>query len=99
MERTPGASSSLCVHTKNQQISVRGKQYANRLWMVLRRFAVPSIHTRIWFANRLRAVRKPFSVLVYTRLIIPATHLQKTGISVPPYVFILKGWWGEVNIQ
>ncbi len=23
--------------------------------------------------------------------IIPATHLQNTGISVPPYVFILKG--------
>ncbi len=25
------------------------------------------------------------------RFIIPATHLRKTGISVPPYVFILKG--------
>ncbi len=25
------------------------------------------------------------------RSIIPATHLRKTGISVPPYVFILKG--------
>ncbi len=24
------------------------------------------------------------------RSIIPATHLQKIGISVPPYVFILK---------
>ncbi len=26
------------------------------------------------------------------RSIIPATHLRKTGISVPPYVFILKGF-------
>ncbi len=34
--------------------------------------------------------------------IIPATHLRKTDISVPPYVFILKDlhspllavWWG-----
>ncbi len=25
------------------------------------------------------------------RSIIPATHLRKIGISVPPYVFILKG--------
>ncbi len=26
------------------------------------------------------------------RSVIPATHIQKTGASVPPYVFILKAF-------
>ncbi len=30
MERTPGASSSLCVHAKNRQILVHSEWYANR---------------------------------------------------------------------
>ncbi len=68
MERTPGTSSSLCVRAKNWQISVRVKWYANRLQMAQRRFAVPSTHTCIWFANHLRVVCEPFGVLVYTRL-------------------------------
>ncbi len=53
MERTPGACSSLRVHAKNGQILVRGEWYANRLRMAQRRFAVPSTHTSIWFANHL----------------------------------------------
>ncbi len=36
--------------------------------MAQHRFAVPSTHMRIWFANRLRAVRELFGELVYTRL-------------------------------
>ncbi len=28
--------------------------------------------------------------IIQTARSIPATHLRKTGISVPPYVFILK---------
>ncbi len=42
-----GASSSLCVRAKNQQILVHGEWYANRLQTAQRRFAVPSTHTRI----------------------------------------------------
>ncbi len=53
MERTPGASSSLCVHTKNQQILVCGEQYVNCSQMAQRRFAVLSTHTHLWFANHL----------------------------------------------
>ncbi len=67
-QRTPGASNSLCVRAKNQQISVSGEWYANCSWTAQCRFAVPSTHMRIWFANRLRAVCKPFGTLVYTRL-------------------------------
>ncbi len=52
MERTPGTSSSLCVHAKNRKILVRCERYANRLQTAQRRFAVPSTHSRIWFANR-----------------------------------------------
>ncbi len=51
MKRTPGAYSSLCVWEKNQQILVRGEQYANHSQMVQHRFAVPSTHTHIWFTN------------------------------------------------
>ncbi len=67
MERTPGASSSLCICEKNRQILVHGKQYANCSQMALHRFAVPSTYTRIWFANRSRVVWEPFGTLVYTR--------------------------------
>ncbi len=67
-QRTPGASGSLCVHAKNRQILVRNKQYANHSRMAQCRFAVPSIHTHIWFTNCSRAVRESFGVLVYTRL-------------------------------
>ncbi len=59
---------SLCICLKNQQISVCDKRYANRPQMAQRRFAVPSTHTRIWFANCLRAVCKLFGALVYTML-------------------------------
>ncbi len=47
MERTPGASSSLCVRAKNRQILVCGECYANRSRMAQRRFAVRSTNTRI----------------------------------------------------
>ncbi len=52
-----GASSSLCVRAKNQQILVRDECYANRLQMAQRRFAVPSTHMRIWFASDSRTIR------------------------------------------
>ncbi len=68
MERTPGASSSVCVHAKNLQILVHGELYANLSWTARNRFAVPPTHTRIWFTNRLQAVCEPFDVLVYMRL-------------------------------
>ncbi len=58
MERTHGASGSLCVCTKNQKILVRGEWYANCLQMVQRRFAVPSTHTCIWFASGLQTIRR-----------------------------------------
>ncbi len=51
-QRTPGASSSLCVCAKNWQISVRGEWYANCFRTALHRFAVPSTHTRIWWTAR-----------------------------------------------
>ncbi len=51
MERTPGASSSLCVRAKNRQILVRGERYGNRSHMAQCTFAVPSTHMRIWFVN------------------------------------------------
>ncbi len=38
---------------KNRQLLVRDKQCANHSQMAQRRFAVPSTHTRIWFANHL----------------------------------------------
>ncbi len=43
--------SSLCVRAKNRQISVCGERCANRSQMAQRRFAVPSTHMCIWFAN------------------------------------------------
>ncbi len=46
-----GASSSLCVCAKNRPISVCGEQYSNRSQTAQCRFAVPSTHMRIWFAN------------------------------------------------
>ncbi len=60
MERTPSASSSLCVLTKNRQISVSGEWYANRLWMAQRRFTLIDTYTHL--------VREPFGAVVYTRL-------------------------------
>ncbi len=51
MERTTGTSSSLCVLAKNREILFRSERYANYSRMVQRRFAVPSTHRRIWFAN------------------------------------------------
>ncbi len=84
MEKTPGASNSLCDGAKNRQISVPSEWYANRLWTVLRRFAVPSTHTRIWFTNRSGAVHEPFGTLVYTRLkasIILVIHPKTEGIQ------------------
>ncbi len=35
-------------------------------------------------------------IIQTARSIIPATHLRKTGISVPPYVFILKAVWSQL---
>ncbi len=51
MERTPGASSSLCFRAQNWQISVHGERYVNRLRTTQRRFAVPFTQTHVWFAN------------------------------------------------
>ncbi len=65
---------SLCVRPKNRRISVCSEQYVNHPQMVQRRFAVPSTHTCIWFANRLRAICEPFGALVYTRLYVPYWH-------------------------
>ncbi len=56
-QRTPSASSSLCVRTKKWQILVRGEQYASRLRMPQRRFEVPSTHTHIWFASSSQTIR------------------------------------------
>ncbi len=70
MERTPSVSSFLCIRAKNRQISVRGEWYANCLRTAQCRFAVPSTHTRIRFANHSGAVREPFGMLMYTRLYI-----------------------------
>ncbi len=67
MERTPGASNSLCVCTKNRQISVRCEWHVNHSRMV-HRFAVWSTHLHVWFMNRSLAVCEPFDTLVYTRL-------------------------------
>ncbi len=68
MQRTPGASNSLYVRAKTQQISVHSEWYAHRLQTPQHRFTVPSTHTRIWFANHSQAVHKPFAVLVYMKL-------------------------------
>ncbi len=78
-----GVSSSLCSRKKPTnfgQISVCGKRSANHSWTAQRRFAVLSTHTRIYFANHLRAVCKPFTVLVYTRL--RTLHLQASADAV-----------------
>ncbi len=42
--------------------------FANHSQTAQCRFAVPSIHMRIWFVNCLQAVCKPFGALIYTRL-------------------------------
>ncbi len=53
-----GASNSLCVRTKKQQILIRGEWYANCSQMAKHRFAVPSTNTCIWFANHLQTIRR-----------------------------------------
>ncbi len=68
-QRTPGASNSLCVRSKNRQILVHSERYANCSRMVQHRFTVSSTHTRIWFTNRSRAVSEPFDALVCMRLL------------------------------
>ncbi len=40
----------------------------NAFLPTVRRFTVESTHTRIWFANRSRAVSESFGALVYMRL-------------------------------
>ncbi len=77
-QRTPSASSSLCVSTKNQQILIFGEWYANCSQMAQCRFAVPSIHTCIWFANHsahscIRGFRK--KILLCAEL-LPTIALQ-----------------------
>ncbi len=52
--------------------------------MAQHRFAVPSTHVHIWFANHLRAVCKPFSALVYTRLKKRSYFVEKTNFKLRP---------------
>ncbi len=56
-QRIPGAWKGhracpvLFVFAQKTQILIHGEQYANYSWMAQRRFAVPSTHMHIWFAN------------------------------------------------
>ncbi len=82
MERTPGTSSSLCVRTKNWQISDHGEWYANCSWTAQCRFAVLSTHTRIWFASSLRTMRRN---RVYEALEFSSTSIYQTSIVCIPF--------------
>ncbi len=68
MERTPGASSSLCVRAKKQQILVHREWYANHSQKAQCRFAI---------LTYVQLVHKPFGALVYTRLNTIRKHRQK----------------------
>ncbi len=82
-KETTGASSSLCVRTKNRQTLVRCERYANRLHAAWHRFAVPSTHMRIWFANHsvrscIRGLSlQPFHSICAHHLTILAAILHK----------------------
>ncbi len=80
MERTPGASSSLCVCAKNRHILVHGEWYVNRSRMGQHRFAIPSTHTRIWFANH--SAHSCIRGFIYTRSGKPARALHKLFIRI-----------------
>ncbi len=74
-QRTPGARKRHPAHPVLFVFAQKTDKFqfsANGMRTVLRtaqhRFAVPSTHTHIWFANHLRAVCEPFGTIVYTRL-------------------------------
>ncbi len=98
-QRTPGASSSLCVRPKTRQILVRGKWYANRLQTTQHRFALQSTHTHIWFANHLvrsciQGLKYSMHTVVFREKNLPVCMLNllcpQLNDSPPPYLMLLN---------
>ncbi len=80
MERTPRASSSLSVCAKNPTNFGLWQTVCEPLVDGAAQVRSPSTHTRIWFANRLRAVCESFGTLKYTRL--KMQHEQAIAFSI-----------------